>query len=243
MRGYHQTLGPQLDPNEGTKTLHGLFTLGLLSTHKVADYGCGRLRTGRHLIAFLDPGNYYGLDVTEKFFSAGVAEINEDLVTKRKPHFYVIDRQTIQRLSEINFDFVLLEGVLQCVPPSKLKDLVGNLSYLCAEHTRVIASLLEAPKSIAVGTISFRHSIADIASAARAQGLQVHVIQQGIERLAFSKDQTPLRAEHPETPPAAWHIIQKRGFSPEALNQLGSPSFSNKRATIIQLSRISNING
>jgi hypothetical protein len=39
-----------------------LFALGLRQTHRFLDIGCGSLRAGRLFIAYLDPGNYVGVE-------------------------------------------------------------------------------------------------------------------------------------------------------------------------------------
>ena len=80
--GVHRTLGKSwlrdgIDAEERERLLqafrrNGLHTFGALvdyglePQHTCVDYGCGMLRVGRHLIPFLDRGNYWGLDVTDR---------------------------------------------------------------------------------------------------------------------------------------------------------------------------------
>jgi len=47
---------------------------GLREEHKLLDIGCGPLRAGKLLIAYLAPGNYFGIDKNEKAIGDGLAE-------------------------------------------------------------------------------------------------------------------------------------------------------------------------
>jgi len=48
-----------------------LIAEGLKSDMRFLDIGCGCLRDGVHLIRFLLPGNYFGLDISESLLQAG----------------------------------------------------------------------------------------------------------------------------------------------------------------------------
>jgi SAM-dependent methyltransferase len=55
----------------GRHQLDFLVAQGLAPSHRFLDVGCGSLRAGRHLVSYLDPGNYYGLDVNLPVIEAG----------------------------------------------------------------------------------------------------------------------------------------------------------------------------
>ena len=44
---------------------------GLMPEHRLLDVGCGALRAGIHLVEYLDPGHYYGIDINETVLDAG----------------------------------------------------------------------------------------------------------------------------------------------------------------------------
>src|SRR5215468_595741 len=62
---------------------------GLAAHHSCVDYGCGRLRIGMHAIRFLDRGNYWGLDLTDRLFRDGLQLLEEGLVESKAPHLCV----------------------------------------------------------------------------------------------------------------------------------------------------------
>jgi SAM-dependent methyltransferase len=59
--------------------------LGLQPRHRLLDFGCGTLRTGKHLIDFLEPDHYMGVDISRKAIehSLGLIEANERIAKKR----------------------------------------------------------------------------------------------------------------------------------------------------------------
>ena len=48
-----------------------LASQGLLPRHKLVDVGCGCLRGGIHFVEYLEPGNYYGIDMNQSLLDAG----------------------------------------------------------------------------------------------------------------------------------------------------------------------------
>lgn len=236
-KGRHQTLGPSLLPLEGMETLKGLRSLGLKPSHRVLDYGCGRLRSGRHLISFLERGNYVGLDVTSAFFLQGLKEISPELIREKMPEMHVISRQSIGNLSLRKHDFILLEGVLQCVPPREIPSVMRRVNRLCSKQTKIIVSLLEGPRSMSVGSISFRHSLSDFASACERLGLEVEILQRGLEVEALAGGDLLFGLERPKVSDDLGSRVHARGLSPMLLEELGAPELGAMRATILRIVR------
>ena len=73
-RGTHRTFvsgtGGTWDEG-GASQLAFLKGDGLVPGNRFIDIGCGALRAGRHLVDFLDPGNYYGVDANRDLIQIG----------------------------------------------------------------------------------------------------------------------------------------------------------------------------
>ncbi len=121
-----------------------MFDLGLSARHRVLDYGCGSLRLGRLLIPALDRGNYLGLDVTERFYTAGLASIDARLLADKQPHLRVIAPATIADAAATPPDFLLSFAVLQHVPPTELDAFFGNIVRLIGARTTALISFRNA---------------------------------------------------------------------------------------------------
>ena len=161
--GVHRTLGKNnwlkgaVDAEERERALgafrrnglHRFETLvnhGLAPHHSCVDYGCGMLRIGQHIIRFLNCANYWGLDVTDRFFRDGVELLEEGLIESKAPHLRVIDDSVIAALERKPPDFVFSNAVLKHVPPFELDGFFDNFVRLIGPRTRAIIFFEEAPE-------------------------------------------------------------------------------------------------
>jgi hypothetical protein len=114
--------------------------LGLAPHHSVVDYGCGSLRLGSLLIPQLQAGNYVGLDVTDRFYSAGLAALDSRLIAEKKPRLRTISPAILAELESAPPDFLLCFAVVQHVPTSELDELFRNILRLAGSKTTVLIS-------------------------------------------------------------------------------------------------------
>jgi len=70
---YRAYVGPSQDYDLISAMVFNLLTsVGLRQHHRVLDIGCGSLRVGRLLIAYLNQGNYFGVEPNEWLVSDGI---------------------------------------------------------------------------------------------------------------------------------------------------------------------------
>jgi len=119
---------------------------GLAPHHSCVDYGCGMLRIGMHAIRFLDRGNYWGLDITDRFFRDGLELMEQDLIESKAPHLRVIEESVIAALERTPPDFLFSNAVLKHVPPFELDGFFDNFMRLVGPRTRAIIFFEEAPE-------------------------------------------------------------------------------------------------
>jgi SAM-dependent methyltransferase len=94
-----------------------LYALGLRQDHRLLDVGCGSLRAGRLLIAYLEPGHYFGVEPNTWLVDEAVkGQVGKDLVDIKRPTFKATDRFDFSGLGE--FDFVLVHGVATNAGPT-----------------------------------------------------------------------------------------------------------------------------
>lgn len=111
---------------------------GLRPDERVVDYGCGSLRVGQHLIRYLDPGRYIGLDVTDAFYRDGLQMLEPGLAEAKEPYLAVIDDALLERLSRQPPDVLLSVAVAMHVPPQELDAFFARLLRLAGPATRVM---------------------------------------------------------------------------------------------------------
>jgi predicted O-methyltransferase YrrM len=176
----HSTLGPT-PASDGCFEFEALLALGLRTTHFVVDFGCGSLRVGRHLIDYLSDGQYWGFDVAESLIRPGLDTWYVDRLLPTSVRLAAISREWLAKAASERPDLVLVFGVLQSVPPSKLLETMRSIAGCCALDTVVIVSFLEATSYTQLGVHAHRHALGEIEGAARSSGLRMEVFRSGTE--------------------------------------------------------------
>jgi SAM-dependent methyltransferase len=100
---------------------------GLRPHHVVLDLGCGSLRAGVHLIAYLEPGHYLGLDKEEALIEAGLAhELDPAVRAAKRPRFHVSDRFEVEAFG-VRPDFALAQSVFTHLPGRLIRECMTRL--------------------------------------------------------------------------------------------------------------------
>lgn len=145
---------------------------GLEPHHRVVDYGCGSLRIGRKLIDFLDPGRYIGLDVTDRFFQAGLRTLDPAAVAAKSPELAVIDAAELARRASDPPDFVLSVAVLIHVPRSDLAEYLDRALSLVGERTRGFITFFEGTRHAQLSEMTWSWPGDELVEEVEARGLR-----------------------------------------------------------------------
>ena len=142
----HPTLSNELiDPeyfrNSGEKRLNFLKSRGLIETSRFIDYGFGTLRSGIVIIPYLNSHNYWGVDITDKFFDIAKSRLSQDVLTKKFPRFDKINNKTLLKLKEFNADFLFSDAVAYHIPPFEICDYIENIKTAMSEKTQSYISI------------------------------------------------------------------------------------------------------
>ena len=146
----HPTLGKNLIEGRvfgesGTGMLRRLIALGLKQNHICVDYGCGSLRVGCHVIAHLNSGCYWGLDVNERFLRDGQDLIGRDIIRRKSPNLHLISDEMLAQAHSAGPRFIFSKSVLLHIHPNELAIYFDSITRLMAKHTEVI---IDVPESI-----------------------------------------------------------------------------------------------
>lgn len=148
---HHSTLGARGWANQGSSQIdwdsasfaaRGLvnwgqiISLGLQPDMRCVDFGCGSLRLGQHAIRYLAPSSYWGVDLTDSFFEAGLRLLPPELVAGKRPRLGVIGDELLAEIRRWEPDFIFANAVLQHVPPDELPAFFGRIAAMMAPSTR-----------------------------------------------------------------------------------------------------------
>lgn len=124
---------------------------GLQPDHICIDYGCGSLRVGQHLINYLQPGKYLGLDIVSDFYEAGKTLLADRVLETKTPQFQIINPIVIEAASIQYPHFIFSFAVLKHVPPTELNTYFRNIIGMMAPYSQAIITFNQAERSTRTG--------------------------------------------------------------------------------------------
>jgi SAM-dependent methyltransferase len=130
----------------GRLQLEFLQQQGLQPEHRLVDVGCGALRGGIHLAAYLDPGNYFGLDVNPSLIEAGRRELAQAGLQQKAAHLAVSDTFELGCFGA-NFDFGIAVSLFTHLPMNHIIRCLVEVRRTLAPGGKFYATFLEAPIS------------------------------------------------------------------------------------------------
>ena len=131
IRGELQPMGPEGIKKMGHREYVGgmweiigkhqfqfLLDQGLQPHHYLVDIACGSLRAGVHIIPYLDPGHYLGIEKEGDLIELGIEkELGKELYEAKKPEFVVSDSFEIEKFSA-RPDYAIAQSLFTHLPPS-----------------------------------------------------------------------------------------------------------------------------
>ena len=186
----HSTLGLNLCKlpytQSGSDFLAELQSYGLCEEHTCIDYGCGTLRVGNHVIRYLRPGCYWGMDISECILSEA-AKLAGSLLEEKKPNLRVISSGSIEEVANIKPNMLFSLKVMHHVHPSELQEYFENiLSIIGASGQAIIAGKWTSGETVQYGAPpSWVHGWPTISElVARSDG-QIVILRQKEKRLPW----------------------------------------------------------
>ncbi len=101
---------------------------GLKPQNNLLDYGCGALRLGRYVIPFLEPGLYYGLDISESIVAYSQRLVAKSDLAPSTPSLCHIKGSGIP--FDKRFDYIIAQSVFTHTDP----DTTLVIMRAAAEH-------------------------------------------------------------------------------------------------------------
>lgn len=174
----HATLGGRLKAtgeDSGASVVDFLRQRGLQPVHTCVDYGCGSLRIGEPLMRYLEPGRYWGVDVTDRFINDGLARIEPGLLRAKEPRVAVLAPSVLEDLRAAQPDYVVANAVLHHVPPFELAGFLRDLLSIAGPHTQtfVTARTSATPVQFSARSWAYPVDVLQAAAAAHDTGCEV----------------------------------------------------------------------
>lgn len=146
-QGRHREFVGGMWDEMGELQLQLLKSVGLNTHHTLLDVGCGALRGGRFFAGYLEPGNYYGLDLRQELIDAGYEqEISAAGLADRLPRSNLVaNGQFDAGVFGRTFDFALAFSVFTHLPLNNVRLCLEQLAPLVTVGGKFIATFFERP--------------------------------------------------------------------------------------------------
>jgi SAM-dependent methyltransferase len=100
---------------------------GLQPGDRMLEIGCGDLRAGRLFIAYLNPGNYYGIDISPDILLAAQMTIARDDLQGKLSHLELVDDLKFRFLPAAQFTVVHAHSVFSHSPIEVIDECLANV--------------------------------------------------------------------------------------------------------------------
>jgi SAM-dependent methyltransferase len=105
---------------------------GLKPDMRMLEIGCGNLRAGRLFIDYLEPGNYYGTDISPDILLAAQRTMVEFGLQPKLPYLTLVNDLRLDFLPDGHFDVVHAHSVFSHSPLSVIDECLANVGRIMA---------------------------------------------------------------------------------------------------------------
>ena len=135
---------------DGLRQLTFLKEHGLRPDHRFIDIGCGALRAGRHLIDYLDAGNYYGVDANRSLLQIGY---DRELTDEQRAKLPITNLRANDRFNVdfgVEFDMAIAQSVFTHVSLNHMRLCLYRLGKVMSPGGVFYASFVEQPGRVPI---------------------------------------------------------------------------------------------
>lgn len=158
--GHRDSVGGLWD-EIGRLQLDFLTQQGLRPNDVLVDVACGSLRGGVHLIRYLDPRHYLGIDKKIELVIYGVsAELGVDTYREKRPRFVISSQFEFDRF-DLRPNFGIGQSIFTHLAPDDIIWCLRKLRMHAAAGCRFFASYRDVPKPRENPATSHAHEVFD----------------------------------------------------------------------------------
>jgi SAM-dependent methyltransferase len=158
----------------GKLQINFLIQQGLTAESSFLDIGCGTLRGGRHFIRYLNPGKYYGMDLSKQAIEYGKQLIIKENLINKKPQLIVNDNLKFQEFSGQCFDFMLAQSVFTHLKPEHIQECLLHIRHLMQPDSRFFFTFHYSAAPIQTGSVDFRYPFSWFQELADQYGFNIY---------------------------------------------------------------------
>jgi len=146
-RGAHRAFVGGLWDQHGKTQLDYLVSQGLRPDHHFLDVGAGAFRAGRHLIDYLEPGHYYGIDINKSLLEVGYEHELSDEQRAKLPigNVHATDRFDAD-FGDVRFDMAIAQSVFSHISLNNARVCLHRVAKVMKPGGRFFVTFFEGPE-------------------------------------------------------------------------------------------------
>lgn len=148
---------------------------GLSPQHSLLDFGCGSLRAGLHFVEFLEPGNYWGVDISIGVLAVGQRLLGERGLDWKQPTLRVISDLSFDWTEGRTFDFVIAQKVLNHMPAEDVEVFLRNARKVMTGESVLIVWFVDGAVTDPRGA-RFHYRKEALEALARTHGYRAEIV-------------------------------------------------------------------
>lgn len=158
-----------------------LTSRGLRPEHQLVDVACGALRAGVHLIPWLEPGHYHGIEKEAELVRLGLeVELPEAVRQERRPQVLVDGDFSFEALGVVA-DFAIAQSLFTHLPPAMIRTCLARLRPIMAPDGVCFATFFEVDRPVRNGEVphdhgDFRYTRDELADLGEATGWRAEYV-------------------------------------------------------------------
>lgn len=121
--------------DSGSEDLDVLIDLGMKPEHTMFEFGTGEGRSAQHFVGYLNPGNYYGNDISEQRVRRFGEYFEAKGLADRAPTALVTSDNSFDWMEGRKVDFIWSHAVLSHMPDDECFDVFDNMTKIMHEGT------------------------------------------------------------------------------------------------------------
>ena len=118
-----------------------LISQGLQPHNSLLDVGCGVLRGGLPMIAYLDPGGYTGVDIRPDVIATSRSLVGQFELIDKKPHLHVSSQFGLDCVGEGSQDFIFLFQLLYHLSDDLVQTCLAHCNTMLRSSGRIYANI------------------------------------------------------------------------------------------------------
>lgn len=174
---------------------------GLRPHHSLLEFGCGPLRAGLHFVEFVEPTNYWGVDISFEWLEAGRKLLSERGLESKRPTLRGIADLSFDWAEGRTFDFVIALKVLNHMPLEDVEAFLRNARKVMTAESVLIASFIDGAVADPRGG-RFHHRREALEALAETHGYRTEIVA------GFCKG---CRLERADRIPSGHHVGHRHG--------------------------------